>query len=106
MTLLAKAIAFLAETHDNVSVSLLYTTSALSFLTGACDQHRLAIGPLRNLIQRYAPGYLTNMHCIFLRTCIKSECWDQALPILDAPLTEVDRSVSRVDEDDIRRAHQ
>ncbi|KAG8989424.1 hypothetical protein FRB95_003150 [Tulasnella sp. JGI-2019a] len=77
VSLLARAIAYVAETHQN---------------------HSLAIGPLKTLLARYPPSaaYLTTIHCTFLRTCLKAECWSHALPVLSVPLTEVDRNLSDV----------
>lgn len=57
---------------------------------------RLAIGPIRSLMSRYAPskGFFTSLHVILLRICVKSECWNHALPILDVPLSDVDKVIS------------
>ncbi|CAG8742606.1 13987_t:CDS:2, partial [Funneliformis caledonium] len=52
----------------------------------------IAIKPLANALQRYAPtpNHLTNLHQMFIKECLLSRCYKQALPILKNDITEID----------------
>ncbi|EJD54221.1 hypothetical protein AURDEDRAFT_109958 [Auricularia subglabra TFB-10046 SS5] len=53
---------------------------------------RAAVAPLRSLVLRYplTPNHLTSVHPIFVHACVKSHYFTIALPVLNAPITEID----------------
>lgn len=55
---------------------------------------RAAIPPLRELLRRYpaTPAYLTSVHPIFVRACVKAQYFTLALPVLNQPITEIDKN--------------
>jgi COP9 signalosome complex subunit 3 len=64
---------------------------SLSRLASAAARPILAIGPMRLAIERFAPtpGHLTGLHKHFLKECLLSKHYKDALPILSNPITEV-----------------
>ena len=55
----------------------------------------IALAPLKAAIERYSqsPAHLTSIHYIFIERCLISRCYDEALPILDTPIYDLDLQV-------------
>ncbi|KAF0460716.1 COP9 signalosome complex subunit 3 [Gigaspora margarita] len=52
----------------------------------------ISIKPLTHALQKYSPSanHLTNLHQFFIKECLLTKCYRQALPILDNDITEIE----------------
>lgn len=59
-------------------------------------QLEAAIEPLYHLLTRYPPSlaYLTTLHALFLRICVTTRHFNDAVPILSVQITEISLQVS------------
>ncbi|KAH9946478.1 hypothetical protein B0H21DRAFT_417091 [Amylocystis lapponica] len=60
------------------------------------DNAKYALGPLYNLVTRYPPtlSHLTTLHPLFLKLCVSTGHYTAALPLLTAPITTIDTTLS------------
>jgi len=81
VTMLAKGLVRVSEESSNV---------------------KYALTPLYNLLTRYPPSgsYLTTIHPIFLRLCVKTRHFSAALPVLSTPITEINTTLSNLEYND------
>ncbi|CAH1764557.1 20425_t:CDS:10, partial [Entrophospora sp. SA101] len=64
----------------------------LTRLAATRQKNLITIKPIANALLRYAPSpqHLTNVHQIFIKECLLSKCYKQALQILDTDITEIE----------------
>ncbi|RHZ81190.1 hypothetical protein Glove_123g201 [Diversispora epigaea] len=67
-------------------------------IAGLYGNSVIAIKPLANALQRYAlsPNHLTNVHQYFVKECLLSKCYRQALQILQNDITEIETAGTNI----------
>ncbi|KAG8933579.1 hypothetical protein FRC02_011594 [Tulasnella sp. 418] len=87
---------FTPETARLAPERVTLLAKGIIYVTELNRHPELAIPPLSDLISRYptSPSHLTTLHPIFLRACVRAQLYEQALPLLKNPITDVDRSIS------------
>nr|CAG8451303.1 10051_t:CDS:10 [Entrophospora candida] len=70
----------------------LQVVQGLTRLATAYQKNFITIKPIANALLRYAPSpkHLTNVHQVFIKECLLSKCYKQALQILDTDITEIE----------------
>ncbi|KZT10407.1 uncharacterized protein LAESUDRAFT_721772 [Laetiporus sulphureus 93-53] len=60
------------------------------------DNLKVALSPLYKLVTRYPPSlsHLTTLHRMFVMTCVGTQHFSAALPVLSVPITNIDLTIS------------
>ncbi|CAG8541887.1 2211_t:CDS:10 [Ambispora leptoticha] len=81
-----------------ILITVLATVQDLSKLATQYGNSIIIFKPLANTIIKFAPSrnHLTNLHQFFLKECLLSKVYTQALPILDQDITEIEPQLTGI----------